>query len=1397
MIKDNLKRIMALLLVITMIMSSNTSVFAADIVIQNENEPTEEPAIEEESGDKAEEPVASSTPELDKKPVTGEETPDKIEEPAASGTLEPVEEPAIEMASADKVEEAGLDITPKPAQKPALMAINASRSKARMLANAPESDEAAREKECISNYKNGTSNPEYLKKFLTYLSLKYPEIGIDPQYGTGGNDSITGDSELHNWYNATKMARQTKYNTIEIDGNDEGYTDLTKNMVQFRYLSNFDGSTGGTSGDNHTVKTLIIRNVDEIRNLYVPEFVETLIIENTTINCYETPGFQCGSYGDLKNCRNLKKLVLKNVKFGDNYKHPESEVTEFDSYPYEKNYRLNLEKCTNLEELYIDVSFDGAPEVQLAIDGGADNKFEKLTDDKCNINPAPGTGYGQVMLYAKEDSYLAKRYNSSESVKFKNGQFRIWLLEALGIDTNHDGVISQAELDAIDTLKINDQTARSISQSSLSGFQELADIGQMHDLKNLEIDFYDPSHSMNENRQTLKGIDFPDSLENLSIKNVYWEKDTQTKSHDNADIVLTNLKTLELYNTDVKVDTGDSYFNHHTQIKLTDTKGVLRSCIIEKTDVESIELTNNSNGKGIKDQDEKQRIRFSASDCQNLKSVEFLGEGYAVEGSLDLTNDTALTHIGVPNEGKWTVYGEFDSTYAPINVILNSCTKLGSECSEIVIDYDFINGRDINVQALDTNFSNDHKLSIYRNPRLHEDTAGKVYLSCDSTGSNRWIYNKYKDESGFVIENRSSFPTIAVFSNGQRIKTSGDGNHNNDSGFTEDSDRWVDRWDLVMSPKGYSNDFGNLTFYVVDKTDDGAGNRSESLRKVFYKENVYVEWEQQENTDPIIVLPTEKVPEGYKLTGTKLSSTGIPGEVELKLYVYNAEGGKSYIGYQNIKVFKMPDSIELVNDGTELGSGTKDDPYVIYKNEELKLKARPKVNGDVDRSGDYALRDVYWRIKEYDETPKYTSDSDGYSLYTLDSATKAGISVVRGNLNPGETEEQYDRRTDNEGVGGSEPTYYNHRRFSFNTAGTKFKIVAQSPYKFNSDGSDRVISSEIFVVFNNFDKPSGENPSGDNPGGDDPGSVTPGGDDPGSVTPGGDDPGSVTPGEDGPGSVTPGEDNPGSETPGEDGPGSVTPSGDNPGGGNHSEESSSEENSSAENSLPSTIPVYTVPVGTASAGTIPVYNTIPVDPVRNPGIQTLGVPVVDAKNPGLYVMPDPAKNEVVYMAPPADYTKKTIKIPDKIVINGKEMLVVKIDPGAFKNNVNVKTIKIGKNIRVIGSGAFEGATNLKNITLGKNVEVIGDGAFKDCVSLTSITLPSKATQIGFAVFGGCMKLKTIKITSKKLTSLSVAFGAFNGLTEKTTVRVPRSMLKAYKMLFAEKLINPMVKIKRY
>ena len=1059
-IKDNLKKITALLLVISMTMSLNISPLAQEDITKDIT--TEENDINDiivQDDIVSDEAIVEDNTLCDETEV---EVINKL-----------IEEDIIEE---DTIEDENSDITET--------ALSVSIS---------SDAEKARERECMP------ASDIYLKKFLTYLSLKYPEIGIDTKFGASGGDKTQDPyDDLYNLYNATKMARQTVYDTIEINGEDtfEGYPNLTDNMVQFKFLGNFGGQIGTDYYANQiysdTVKTLIIRNVDEIRNLNIPASVENLVIENTTLNCYQyeddSPGFQRGLLpGNLKYCTNLKSLIIKNVKFGDNYKKGDEanllpEITY--NCPYETNYVLNLQNCPNLEELVIDVSFDGAEEVQLAIDGGTDNYFENLKDDKCTINPEPGTDSNQIKLYVNKDSYLAKRYNSSVPVEFENKLFRSWLLEAIGIDTNHDGVISQAEMDAIENLTINDETAHYASQTSLSAFHELTDIAQMHGLKTLNIDFYDQnsySDAERNNRHPLEGIDFPESLENLTMENIYWEKNTQTKSHDNADIELTNLKTLRLYNTKVKVGADDSYFAHSSQIRLTDTEGVLQSCIIESTDVESIKLINNSNGKGIKDSDEKQRIRFSASDCPNLKSIEFLGEGYAVEGSLDIENDTALTHIGVPNEDRtqWTVYGEFDSTYAPTNVVINSCSSLGSDCNEVVIDYNFINGRDLNVQAMDTDFSDAHELTICRKPRIQEDRAGNVYLSCDSTGSNVWVYNKYKDEEGFVIESRSSFPTIAVFANGQRIRTSGEGNHNSDSKYTEDSDRWVERWNLVMSPGGYSNAFGSLTFYVVDKVVDGAGNTTESLRRVFYNEPVYVEWNQQNDEDKIITLPTEEVGDRYKLTGTKLSSTGTPGEVELKLYVLKEEDGstvKSYIGYQNIKVFAMPDSVELVSDGTMHGSGTKDDPFIIDKksNEELKLKARLKVNGEVDSSGDYALRNVIWRIKEYDEVPKYTSDSDGYSLYTLDSATKAGISVVRGELNPGEDETKYDERIDS-----FDGSYYSHRRLAFNTDGTKYKIVAQSPYKnYEINKSGAVISSEVYVEIS--DKPITIDISNDN-----------------------------------------------------------------------------------------------------------------------------------------------------------------------------------------------------------------------------------------------------------------------------------------------------------------------------
>lgn len=669
-------------------------------------------------------------------------------------------------------------------------------------------------------------------------------------------------------------------------------------------------------------------------------------------------------------------------------------------------------------------------------------------------------------------SAFAQEDGSAEPVIFQNEKFRLWMIQALGIDTNHDGQLSQAELDVVEALLINDETAHWAPQTDLSDFQDLADICHMHSLKTLEIDLYDPDYSEHGNRHPLEDIIFPVSLKNLTMKNIYWEK------ADNADISFVNINTLQLYHTDLIVRNGDGTYSDFTSdIVVTDTEGMLQSCIIEGSNVKCIKLINNSNGKGIKDQDEKQRIRFSAPQCQNLESVEFLDEGYAVEGSLDLENDSKLTHVGVPNEdkSKWTVYGEFDSTYAPINVTLNGCTQFGSDCNEIFIDYDFINGRDINVQTMGTSFSDDHKLTIVRQPRMEGDRAGNVYLSCDND-NDCWVYKTYHKNTGFVIEDRTSFPTIAVFAEGQRIRTAGEGQHSSESIYTEDTDRWVERnaWvhsimepsiserKWILKPGGHISSFGDLKFYTVDKSEAAA----ESLRKVFYKGDVYVEWEKQGTEDSIITLPTVLDEEigGYKLTGTELKSTGIPGEVWISLYVYKTENGnkvKSYIGYQEIKVYQMPTSVELLNDGTMRGSGTKDDPFVVDKNEELKLQARFLVNGDVDRSGDYALRDVEWRIKAYNETSNDISDADGYSKYGSKLTITPEIRLVRGELADGETEEQYDKKVDNIGEDGRKAEYFNHRRLLFDTDGLKFKIVAGLKNELN-------IYKEVFVEYHIF-----------------------------------------------------------------------------------------------------------------------------------------------------------------------------------------------------------------------------------------------------------------------------------------------------------------------------------------
>ena len=145
---------------------------------------------------------------------------------------------------------------------------------------------------------------------------------------------------------------------------------------------------------------------------------------------------------------------------------------------------------------------------------------------------------------------------------------------------------------------------------------------------------------------------------------------------------------------------------------------------------------------------------------------------------------------------------------------------------------------------------------------------------------------------------------------------------------------------------------------------------------------------------------------------------------------------------------------------------------------------------------------------------------------------------------------------------------------------------------------------------------------------------------------------------------------------------------------------------------------------------------------------------------------------VQYLAPKSG-TKGTVTVPLEVTIDGVTYKVTSIAGNAFKGTKKIKKIVIGSNITSIGKNAFAGCTSLTSITIGKNVTKIGKNAFT-----------------------GCKKLKSITIKTKKLTTKTVKKGAFNGISKKVVVKVPKSKYKTYKKLLPAKGLKKAAKIKK-
>lgn len=132
--------------------------------------------------------------------------------------------------------------------------------------------------------------------------------------------------------------------------------------------------------------------------------------------------------------------------------------------------------------------------------------------------------------------------------------------------------------------------------------------------------------------------------------------------------------------------------------------------------------------------------------------------------------------------------------------------------------------------------------------------------------------------------------------------------------------------------------------------------------------------------------------------------------------------------------------------------------------------------------------------------------------------------------------------------------------------------------------------------------------------------------------------------------------------------------------------------------------------------------------------------------------------------------KKEIKLPE--FINNKA--VTKVGKGMFKEDKNIETIILSKNISRIKSEAFQNSS-LKEIKLNLSLKSIGTRSFAGCANLKEIILPQNLIFIEKEAFINCKNLQKIVIprSVKKLAKT-----AFNNS--------PNVIIYGYKNSFAEK-----------
>ena len=145
------------------------------------------------------------------------------------------------------------------------------------------------------------------------------------------------------------------------------------------------------------------------------------------------------------------------------------------------------------------------------------------------------------------------------------------------------------------------------------------------------------------------------------------------------------------------------------------------------------------------------------------------------------------------------------------------------------------------------------------------------------------------------------------------------------------------------------------------------------------------------------------------------------------------------------------------------------------------------------------------------------------------------------------------------------------------------------------------------------------------------------------------------------------------------------------------------------------------------------------------------------------------KNGAVTIVGASDKKRKTLAIPATVTLHGIKCKVTAVGSNAFSGYKKLTKVTIGSNVTAIGAKAFYNTPKLAKVTIGKNVTAIGKQAFCKAKNLKSITIQTK-------------KLK------------SIGKQAFQTISPKAKIFVPKSKKSSYKKLLKNKGLKKTVKI---